>query len=339
MMKNSLLAFALPLTLLSCDRSGESLVPDPNGDFQSVLEIGELAIMSSANLTSLTNAVLSGTSPQQWCKDNLVDGKQQCYFSILGQAPNGIKGGATLTFKGNGGPVCLIVDPEAVFWNTAVAADNPDREYRYADVEEDDGDIDLFAGLSTYYMGSPGIEIGDFNGVYTDSLGSMVEIEYNECTQVSQYDVTNAHAGRATPEYCTISTANREDVEYTAVLESFSIPLDDGALGFGAIVLEGACTQLEINECTLFGESQKAERDSSGAVVKDENGLIKPFTKACTKQLERASCTDKLTEFCCIYPEMCGEDAKEFACLGVSETASEICTAGHELNYLCCGSE
>ena len=281
--------------------------------------------MPTANLTSLTNAVLSGTSPQD-CVKNLIDGKQQCYFSILGQTPNGVKGGATLTFKGNGDcwPRSCLLEYRCCRWQS-----RPSISLCW--YWKDDGDIDLFAGLSTYYMISC-IEIGDFNGVYTDSLGSSVEIEYNELPSLSIW--CDERPCRPCYTWILYDLANREGVEYTTVLDLFR------STWWWCRVLVSLYwrKKFEINECTLFGESQKAERDSEGAVVKDENGLIKPYTRACTKQLERASCTDKLTEFCCIYPDMCGEDAKEFACLGVEETASEICTAGHELNYLCCGS-
>ncbi len=337
MMKNSL--YLLPLMFLSCDRAGDDLVPSPNGEFDSVIEIGELGLMSTADKDNFQAAILSGERPAQWCKDNTdSNGNPLCYYGILGQSENGVKGGATLTFRGDGGPVCVIVDPESVFWNTAVAEDRPESMYRYPDYEEDDGDIDLFAGLSSYYMGSPGIEIGDFSGFYTDSLGSEIEIEYGECIQVSQYGLNNAHAGRATPEYCTISTNNREGVEYTAVLESFSVPLDDGALGFGVAVVQGACTDMEINECTLRGESQKADRDASNAVIRGDDGDIQPYTRACTRQLESASCNDTLREFCCVYPDMCGEDPKEYTCVGVELSAADICADGHELNYLCCNA-
>ena len=338
MLKNKAIIFPL-LFSFGCDRTGDNLVPKPNGEFASVIEIGELSVISSENLYLLSSAVLSGTSGQEWCETNLVDGKQQCYYGILGQAPIDVKGGATLTFKGTGGPVCLVVDPEAVFWNTAVAAQRPDREYRYPDYEEDDGDIDIFAGLSSYYTGSPGIEIGNFRGFYTDSLGGQVEIEYGECVQFgAQSGMSNAHAGRAMPEFCTIDTSNRVGVEYTAVLESFSIPLNDGSLGFSVAVIDGSCTDLSINECSMFGESQLAARDSENAVVVDENGKITTSTRQCTRQKEQAYCNGTLLEFCCIYPDMCGEDPAVNTCNAIELTSNDICDASSEFNYLCCAA-
>jgi hypothetical protein len=339
MLKNKIAL--LPLFLLGCDRSGDDLVPTPDGDFPSVIEIGELSVMSSEDLYLLKTSVLSGSNGQEWCKTNLVDGTPQCFYGILGESTVDVKGGATLTFKGTGGPVCLMVDPEAVFWNTAVAAQRPEKEYKYPDYEEDDGDIDIFAGLSSYYTGSPGIELGNFKGFYTDSLGGQVEIEYGECFQFgSQSGMNNAHAGRAMPEYCTINTDNRAGVEYTAVLETFSIPLDDGSLGFSVAVVNGSCTDLSVNECSMIGESQKAERDGDGKVKADDSGNATTYTTSCTRQMEQASCNGTLLEFCCAYPDMCGEDPTE-SVLGSCEAYNDpdaVC-GNPELSYLCCGSD
>ena len=89
-----------------------------------------------------------------------------------------------------------------------------------------------------------------------------MEIEYGECFQFgAQTGMNNAHAGRASVEYCTINTENREGKLYTIVLESFSIPLDDGALGFAAAVVAGSCSDYVLNECTLYGEGLGVNRD------------------------------------------------------------------------------
>ena len=192
---------------------------------------------------------------------------------------------------------------------------NPDDKYSYADLEQDDGDIDLFAGLSSYYTGSPGVELGDFKGFYTDALGNSVAIEYGECFQYgAQSGMNNAHAGRATAEYCTINTSNRVDKLYTVVLESFAVPLDDGALGFGAVVLDGSCGDYVINECTLFGEGLEAQFDENDEVSLDDNGEQVALARACTVQLEQASCDGALQSFCCEYPALCGEDGDRDQC-------------------------
>ena len=321
----------------ACDRDGAELIPETNGDFESVIEVGEVGVMSVTQFNEMRNAVLGGANPHEWSDSNTTaDGKRPCYFGILGQAEIGVKGGATLTFKGTGDDVCLIVDPETVFWNTAVAATRPDREWRYPDFEEDDGDIDLYAGLSSYYTGSPGLEIGDFKGFYTDSLGNQIEIEYGECTQLDANGTGNAHAGRASVESCTINTYNRVGIEYTMVLESFSIPLDDGALSFGVAAVEGKCTDLGTNECSLYGESLVATRDQNGEVRRNEDGSISTEVRECTRQLELAYCQGTLLEFCCIYPEMCGEDAPDSTCATMVETEDSICSPNSSFNYLCC---
>jgi hypothetical protein len=221
MLKNKTMLLSL-LLLGACDRSADDLVPTPNGEFNAVIEIGNLAVISAENMSVLKNTVKDAaksneeTSGKAWCdsEENMIDGDRQCYYGVLGQSEVDVRGGATFTFRGTGAPVCLIVDPESVFWNTAVASQGQNLAYRYPDMEEDDGDIDIFAGLSSYYTGSPGVELGNFKGFYTDSLGTQIEIEYGECFQFgAQSGMTNAHAGRAMPEYCTIDTTDNEGKE------------------------------------------------------------------------------------------------------------------------------
>ena len=162
---------------------------------------------------------------------------------------------------------------------------------------------------------SPGVELGDFKGFYTDALGNSVAIEYGECFQYgAQSGMNNAHAGRASAEYCTINTSNRVDKLYTVVLESFAVPLDDGALGFGAVVLDGSCGDYVINECTLFGEGLEAQFDENDEVSLDENGEQVALARPCTVQLEQAACDGGLLSFCCEYPAMCGEDGDQTQC-------------------------
>lgn len=290
---------SLILSLLACDRSGADKVAQPDDRFPPVVEIGQLEVISQDQLDELQRN--DGIS---WCADSasvaretVGDRAQEddvplCYYGQLGIGEVGSTGGATFTFKGTGGDVCLIVDPETVFWNRAIAAENPTPQWVYPDVEEDDGDLDLFAGLSAFYTGSPGIEIGDFKGIYTDSLGNQIEIEYGLCEQSGAQAGTEAHAGRATTEFCTIDTEALEGVEFTVVLETFSVPPDDAVLSFAAIALDGSCSQ--INECTLRGES-----------IDKNSGT----TRDCTYQLEDAFCNEAaLPAFCCTNPEMCGED-------------------------------
>ena len=303
------------LLLAGCDRSGLDKVPQPNDDFPAVVEIGELEVISGSQLLTLREQ-LSGSA--EWCANSASEPREEvgdrvqaddtplCYYGQVGLAEVGEKGGATFTFRGTGDNVCLIVDPEAVFWNQSVSATRPQSRYTYPDLEEDDGDIDMFAGLSAYYNGSPGVEVGDFRGIYTDSLGNQIEIEYGLCQQAGyQTGMTNSHSGRATVEFCTINTENYEDVEYTVVLETFSVPLDDGALSFGVVALDGSCSG--IDECTLYGEALTPEPASAA-------------TEGCSLNLEAAYCDrENLATFCCANPDMCGEDVDVSTCSDLAE--------------------
>ena len=308
---------------VACDRSGDDLIPQPSEDLPAVIDIGEMAVLSPDQLVTLQ---AEGASSKSWCDSNAdSEGHPYCFYGVVGQAEAGVKGGATFTFRGTGEEVCVITDPETVFWNTAVAEINPNDNYSYADLEEDDGDIDLFGGLSSYYSGSPGVELGSFQGQYTDSLGNIVEIEYGECFQYgAQTGMNNAHAGRASVEYCTINTENREGKLYTVVLESFSIPLDDGALGFAAAVVEGSCSDYVLNECTLYGEGLAVTRDADGVAISEENGRVDSSPRSCTVQLERAACDGSLLPFCCEHPAMCGEDADRDQCNSEAVTAEPL---------------
>ena len=326
-----MLLSSLPLlaTLIGCDRSGLDKVPQPNDAYPAVVEIGQLEVMSLDQYNLLAG---EGSAASTWCeasdsveRDTVGDRDQAadadlCYYGQVGLTElGGVPGGATFTFEGTGGNVCLVVDPETVFWNQAVSLDNPRDNYSYPDLEEDDGDLDMFAGLSAYYTGSPGIEIGDFTGFYTDSLDNQIEIEYGLCTQVGYLGDTDSHAGRATAEYCTIDTSNHPGVEFTVVLETFSVPLNDGLLSFGVMAREGSCSG--ISECTLQGESL------------NEDGSVRD----CTPQLEQAFCgQDTLESFCCVHPEMCGEDADLSECESAFETF-EVSNLD-ELDNAFCGS-
>lgn len=214
------------------------------------------------------------------------------FYGQLGRAPDLTKGGATFTFMGTGDDVCVILDPETVFWNQSIAPASRVDQYAYPDYFDDDGDLDLFGGMSSYYTGSPGVEIGDFRGFYTDSKGELIEIQYGECNQTGYGGVDGAHAGRAKPEFCTIDTDQQEGVEFTVVMETWAVPLDDGVLSFGVAVMNERCPRVDTSECFIRTESL------------DANGE----PKACTDKLEYAQCDGKLASFCCANPEMCGDE-------------------------------
>ncbi|MFT5682545.1 MAG: hypothetical protein ACI8RZ_003463 [Myxococcota bacterium] len=323
-------SLTLLASLVGCDRNGLDQVPQPNDAFPSVVEIGKLEVMSLDQYNLLAG---EGSAASTWCNDTspalgretVGDRDQEadlplCYYGQVGLAEiGGETGGATLTFEGTGGDVCLVVDPETVFWNQAVASGTSQTNFSYPDREEDDGDIDMYAGLSAYYTGSPGVEIGDFTGFYTDSLGNQIAIEYGLCTQVGSLGQSDAHSGRATTEFCTIDTSNHVGVEFTVVLETFSVPLDDGLLSFGVMAREGSCAG--ITECSLLGESL------------NEDGSVRD----CTPQLEAAFCgQDALEPFCCLHPDMCGEDASIDECESALDDA-EVSNLD-ELESIFCGS-
>jgi hypothetical protein len=281
-------SIAILSALTGCDRSGSELVPRPSDAFPGVIEAGELRVISTTELEELQSI------GPDYCED---DGSgKRCLYGQVGATEQGKKGGATFTFTGTGTDVCIITDPETVFWNTSIALSGRKEKYAYPDNTIDDGDIDLQAGLSSYYTGSPGVELGDFAGYYTDSLGREIEISYSECTQTGYQGQSDAQAGRATVEYCDVATSGREGVQYTVVLSTFSVPLDDGVLSFGAVVVEGKCSSRDISpsECTIMGESL------------DEDGT----TRSCTESMEAAACLQdgaNIANFCCANPEMCGE--------------------------------
>jgi len=319
-------------SLMGCDRDAKDLVPVPDDAFPGVIEIGELAIVTKEEFNLLNGYVEDNPIPvvrQENCTER-EDGTLRCFYGQLGQTELGEKGGATFTFTGNGEEICLVVDPETVFWAQSVKpGENRVKEYAYPDFYNDDGDLDLFSGLSSYYTGSPGVELGDFKGFYTDSLGQQVEIEYGECFQTgARTGMNDAHAGRATVEYCAIDTDQREGIQYTVMLETVSVPLDDGIMSFGAVVLEGRCTRLGPTECTIRGESLDP---------------ISGDKRYCTEQLEQAQCDKQLGPFCCANPGMCGDDfAPGDACEeevydieGLTHTRDEWCDA----TGLCCGAE
>jgi hypothetical protein len=174
-------------------------------------------------------------------------------------------GGVTVEFVGTGGPVCLWVDPETAYWNQALeeGVSGEDAKWTFPDNVFDDGDIDLFAGLSVYYTGSPGEIVGDFKVSYEDSLGNEIPISLAACpNQVGAYEDVAA-AGRGAPEFCTIPTTDL-GISYTVLLQTFSTPLDDDRLGYGFLLTNGSCENLRDtgqsasslrDECLIQGES------------------------------------------------------------------------------------
>ncbi len=259
----------LPLVLLAaCDRSGTYLVPVQT-DIPPVVELGELYVIT----------------PDEW--DDQGTRESLVTYAEVGAPEPGARGGATFTFLGVDDEVCVVMDPEAVFWNESVAYQGGVESYTWSDNYLDDGDLDMSIGLSANYTGSPGIALGDFEGQYTDSLGHTAIIEYDLCEMVGYNSQTPAHAGRATVESCEIDTTGRAGIEYTVVLRTFSLPMDDSILGFGVAVYQGSCEN--IDECTIPREARNHGDEMDGFAG-----------------LEQAYCANEMSTYCADNPEMCG---------------------------------
>ena len=319
------LALALAgLAVSGCDRKGTDLLPDNSG-FAPVVTIGELAVLTPQDYWEYRFA----DDPQAWCNERVdIDGDGvasddepvRCYYGQLGMPEAGVVGGASYTFgvpftqtiDGIDGPetydvddVCILVDPETVFWNHSMAELERETKDIYPDYHDDDGDIDLFAGMSSYYTGSPGVELGDFHGFYTDSLGRTIEIEYGECEQRGQ-NFGEHHSGRGALEFCDVDVEGRGGVQFTVVLETFSVPLNDGALSYGTLVFGGKCGDL----VPTPGEELVIPQESL-----DPSGSPGDFdTRACTHNLEIAVAGEMQQEFCCAHPGMCSERAPIDSC-------------------------
>ncbi|MBN2798982.1 MAG: hypothetical protein JXX28_07520 [Deltaproteobacteria bacterium] len=232
-------AVVLGLGLLaSCDYSGDWLFAGAVEGVPGVVHLGDLTPVQINTFSDIAEAVVYGE---------------------VGPTGTAEVGGVTFTFQGNGGSVCLWVDPEIATWNTAVAETAPLRRWTWPDNVFDDGDLDISAGLAVYYTGSPGEKIGSFEVRYTDALGETVPIELNECSMIGFRGQDGAHAGRGTPEYCTLS-ATLPGVSYMVLLENWSPPLDDSRLGYGVLLAEGDCNVLKATagvheECLIQGEA------------------------------------------------------------------------------------
>lgn len=316
---HSLLLVSLFALAAGCDRSGRDLVQRPDADTPPVLQIGELAVVDiQDNWPSDAGGSPLYVDPS-FCAG--PDGEQRCYFGSVGTPEAGVRGGATFTFKGTGDVVTILMDAETVFWNASISPVSPNESYVYPDNTRDDGDMDLFTGLSTYYTGSPGVNVGDFEGQYTDSLGTTVEIEFTECQQTGSQGNDDGHSGRGTAERCTVDTSLHPGVDYTVVLETFSTPLNDGVLSFSAMVIntpEGEpgsgdpAYDIGYSECNMIGEAL----DSSGATISGSMELERAFCITEEGDLDGTADDESLAlrQFCCDNPGFCSDDPPASAC-------------------------
>jgi hypothetical protein len=228
---------ALPLVAgvlalgVACDYDGFDLYPQVT-DVPGIIDLGRITPADVTDQASIDAAVIYGE---------------------VGATGTSERGGITLTFQGTGGSVCLFIDPELAFWNQSVSQLQPNQTYAYPDNVQDDGDLDLYAGFSVYYSGSPGEEVGDFQILYQDQLGNRVPIDLNECTIIGQTGDAGAHGGRGSPEFCTLS-ATQPGVDYTVLLASWATPMDDDRTAYGLLVANDTCRNI-ISNVSDFGES------------------------------------------------------------------------------------
>lgn len=208
----------------------------------------------------------------------LADLHSKVIFGELGPTGSFQIGGATLDFVGTGNSVCVWVDPELVSWSQSVSPVNPDPDFLYPDNLFDDGDIDLDAGPSVFYTGTPGETMGQFRANFEDELGVSTVVDLSSCSRPApRPGVTNAFAGRGTPEFCSVADTI-PGRRYTITLESFSLPLDDTRLGFGMLVLDGGCDEFDSalagltnaayrRECVINGESIVPGQEQGAAAI------------------------------------------------------------------------
>ncbi len=220
------------LFLSACDRDGRDFWVNAS-NVEPVVDLGTIETIAVQDIED---------------NDSELTGLPGLVYAQVGAADNpSTRSGASFQFFGTGGPVCLFLDPEAIFWNQSISEEG--GTYTYEDRFTDDGDLDMYAGLSAYYTGSPGVQIGDFKLPYTDPLGIEHTIDFNECNR----DVTPN--GRATYERCEINTENRVGIPFTVLLRVFSHPIDDGVLNFGVAVVDGPCEGgFRPSECSIRNE-------------------------------------------------------------------------------------
>lgn len=225
--------------LMACDRDGTDFWVQAS-DVDDVQDLGIIDPIPAEEVVN--NPAGEGT----------LTGLPGLQYRQLGAPPDpSNRGGATFQFFGTGGSVCLVVDPETVFWNQDISIDP--NGYKYQDNLRDDGDLDMSAGLSAYYTGSPGVSIGDFELPYTDPLGQVHTIDFNLCNRAIY------PSGRGTVESCEIDTSNQEGISFTVLLKTFSLPINDGILSYGLGVVDGGCANVTTDECAIPFEADDGD--------------------------------------------------------------------------------
>lgn len=246
-MRNALLPLLAGLALAGCDLDGRELLQnyDP--------ETGESLPVTVVDLDRLDE-------PPVVCEaDDVSENNCETFRGALGPSDvgTGQLSGATYTFNGTGGRVCIIIDPQSVWRDDQMqdSSGNVGANPFMDDFPYDDGDLDMVAGLASYYTGTPGETMGDFVNNFIDDNGVGRRVDLNVCLQEDTHGQTGGTSGRATPEMCSFETL--ENTPYRVALFAFSVPVDDDELRYAMEVREGACPT-SIDECTLRGDRDRA---------------------------------------------------------------------------------
>ena len=295
----------LLLALLGCDHTGFGFRPEVT-DAPSVNDLGEII---PANVDDWINA---SRDPAQF-PESII------YSEVGADANPGKQTGATAHFTGTGGNLCLVVDPEAVFWSRSMASSGGGR-YQYDDDYTDDGDIDMDAGLTAFYTGSPGVEMGDFEATYTDESGADHEIEFNVCTQTGYGGATGVHAGRASPESCLVNTDQEAGIEFTIALRTFSLPINDSRLAFAVGVFDVGTSKCD----DVFSKG-----DDQECLFRNESGLGADNDRT---DVEDAYCqgTAALNTYCADHLDDHGADGTSAPPCGTPSTSYDPGAAGDD---------
>lgn len=248
---------------VGCDRTGDEFRPTIT-DVAAIRHLGDMRVIPADAFDQPEE--ISGWQAYDPAWTTVAeDGKASVRYEQLGAPENvGIYGGATATFTATGGKVCVVADPEMIFWAQSRKPLAAGDAYLYADQPEDDGDVDMQVGLTAAYSGSPGVSIGEFEVAYTDAAGVEHSIPANDCSISGFQGAVDVHAGRGAVEACEVNTGGHQGASYTILLKTFVLPVDDSILNFGLAVFEGECIDVPqrygkdatgAGECTLAAEN------------------------------------------------------------------------------------
>lgn len=271
----SYVTLLLGLVLAGCYDSGGEFMPAVT-NVPAIIDLGELQPI-----------------PADVWKDGSFDPRDPAsgvvYAQVGADVDPAVVGGATFSFRGNGTPICVVMDPETVFWSRVLNASS--TGFEYDDSYADDSDLDMDVGLTAYYTGSPGVEIGDFNGEYTDPSGITHVLAANECVQ-GGYTGDSVHPGRGSVESCPISTDQRAGISFTGMVRTFQLPNDDSIANFALAVFEvpggdrAACTTLSVGECTFPDEHGLGVGDDRSEVEQAFCGGARKLNDYCAEHLD-----------------------------------------------------